>query len=219
MWAWGRVRMRMFCLQLGFSHRAQRKRSCSRSWRLSDLILALGEPSPKYNVFGAQNARRCPNHRADSGVPKIRAARANHGIVFFDGGRVFVTGRLCEGFACMLQLVTGVFVVMDFGVSGRRTDHGAKGLLGSTAVAWDVGLSVGQATLARQRSLLLACFELVDVARQDGKNIDTLAQRAVKYTGIDRRAHVVGELMMKNVCRKKHAVPETLGQVSSSLWV
>ena len=87
----------------------------------------------------------------------------------------FVIGRLCEGFACMLQLVTGVFVVMDFGVRGRRTDRGAKGLLGSTAVAWDVGLSVGQATLARPRSLLLACFELVDMARQDGKNIDTLA--------------------------------------------
>ena len=60
------------------------------------MILALGEPSPKYNVCGAQNARRCPNHRADSGVPKIRAsyassmcaARANHGIVIFDGGRV-----------------------------------------------------------------------------------------------------------------------------------
>ena len=51
------------------------------------------------------------------------AARANHGIVSFHGGRVFVIGRLCEGFACMLQLVTKVFVLMVFGVRARRTDR------------------------------------------------------------------------------------------------
>ena len=33
------------------------------------------------------------------------------------------------------RLFTGVFVVMDFGVRGRRTDLGASGLLGSTASA------------------------------------------------------------------------------------
>ena len=182
MWAWGRVRMRTFCLQLGFSQRAQRKRSCSRSWRLSDLILALGEPSPKYNVFGAQNARRCPNHRADSGVPKIRAARANHGIVFFDGGRVFVTGRLCEGFACMLQLVTGVFVVMDFGVRGRRTDRGAKGLLGCTAVAWDVDCQLDR-RLLRVRASFLSMFRTRGHGKTGWENSDTLGPARCK---IDR---------------------------------
>ena len=54
------------------------------------------------------------------------------------------------------------------------------------------GLSVGQATLARLRSLFLACVVLVDTARQDGKTATSA---------------------------KKHVVPDMLGQVSSSLWV
>ena len=54
------------------------------------------------------------------------------------------------------------------------------------------GLSVGQATLARLRSLFLACVVLVDTARQDGKTATSA---------------------------KKYVVPDMLGQVSSSLWV
>ena len=123
----------------------------------------------------------------------------NHGIVSFDGVDVLVNGRLCERFACMLQLVTKVFVVTDFGVRGRRTDRSANGLLGSTAVAWDMGLSVGQATLVRQRSLFSACVKLMDM---DELTAALWAQRAAEKTRIDRRAQVVGELLMENVYNK-----------------
>ena len=51
------------------------------------------------------------------------AAQANHGIVSFHCDRVFVTSRLCEGFACMLEFVTKLLVVKDFGVRVRRTDQ------------------------------------------------------------------------------------------------
>ena len=53
----------------------------------------------------------------------------------------------------MLEIVAKVFVVKDFGARGRRSGCGANGMLGSTALAGDMALSVGQATLERQPSL------------------------------------------------------------------
>ena len=56
----------------------------------------------------------CPRflHRV---LASMCAAPANHGIVSSHGGRVFVIGRL--------ELVTGVSVVMVFGVRVRKTDR------------------------------------------------------------------------------------------------
>ena len=147
------------------------------------------------------------------------AARVNHGIVSFDGVHVLVNGRLCERFACMLQLVTKVFVVKDFGVRGRRTDRSANGLLGSTAVAWDTGLSVGHSTLARQRSLFSACVKLVDMARQDEITAALWAQRAAKKTRIDPKGTSCWRTLNGERLQQKHVVPDMLGQVSSSLQV
>ena len=65
------------------------------------------------------------------------------------------------------------------------TEDRSNGLMGSTAVAWDMELSVGHATLARQRSLFSACVKLVDTARQDGKQRH-LSPSALR---IDRRRH------------------------------
>ena len=50
------------------------------------------------------------------------------------------------------------------------------------------GLSVGQAIVARQRSLFLACVKLVDTARHDEITATLFAQRAAKQRRIDRRA-------------------------------
>ena len=163
----------MFGLQLRFfPTRAQRKGSCSRSWRHCKLIL-IGAQLARCTSMGAGRTgcrrsrifagrrirdaihtielnRMCPRflHRACS----MCAALANHGIVSSHGGRVFVIGRLCEGFACMLELVTRVSVVKDFGVGGRRTDR-----MGSTALAWDVDCHLDR----RPWRVSAACFRLV----------------------------------------------------------
>ena len=65
----------------------------------------------------------------------------------------------------MLRLVTKVFVVKDFGVGGRRTHRSANGLLGSTALAWDVDCQLDR----RLWRASAACFWLVSNSwtRQD----------------------------------------------------
>ena len=101
---------------------------------------------------------RCPNHRADSAsyASSMCAARANHGIVSFVGDRVFVICRLCEGFACMLEIVAKVFVVKDFGARGRRSGCGANGMLGSTALAGNMCIQLDR----RLWRVHAACFWL-----------------------------------------------------------
>ena len=146
------------------------------------------------------------------------AARANHGIVSSHGGRVFVIGRLCEGFACMLELVTRVFVVKDFGVGGRRTDRGANGLLGSTTLAWDVDCQLDR----RPWRVSAACFRLVSNSWtwQKGRgDIDTF-RPSRRQTETNRSQ---GTTSWKNSRRRtsaeKKSVQYILGQVSSSFWV
>ena len=77
--------------------------------------------------------------------------------------------------------------------------------------------SVGQATLARPRSLFSACVTLVDTARQDEETSTLFAHRVAKQRQIDRRAQCRGRT--HDGGEKKHAVQDIWGQVSSSICV
>ena len=141
------------------------------------------------------------------------AAQANHGIVSSHGGRVFVIGRLCEGFACMLELVTRVSVVKDFGVGGRRTDR-----MGSTALAWDVDCQLDR----RLWRASAPCFWLVSNSWtwQKGRgDIDTF-RPSRRQTETNRSQGTTSwKTLDGQRLQKKNAVPDVLGQVSSSFWV
>ena len=147
---------------------------------------------------------RCLNHRSDSAscASSMCAARANHGIVSFHGGRVFVTSRSSEGFACVLKIVTKVLVVKDFGVRGQRTDRGANAA-GIHGIGIGRALSIREATLVRQRSLFLACFKLVDMARQDEGHRHFSPIALPNRDGSIAGHKVVEELSTENVCKKK----------------
>ena len=65
-------------------------------------------------------------------------------------------------------------------------------IAGIHGVGMGHGRSVRQATLARPRSLFLACVTLVDKARQDEGTSTLFAHRAAKQRQIDRRAQCRG---------------------------
>ena len=113
----------------------------------------------------------------------------------------------------MLDLVTRVSVVKDFGVGGRRTDR-----MGSTALAWDVDCQLD----SRLWRASAPCFWLASNSWtwQKGRgDIDTFFRRAAKQRRIDRRAQRRGRTLDGQRLQKKDAVPDMLGQVSSSFWV
>ena len=86
---------------------------------------------------------------------------------------------------------------------GRRTDRGANGLLGSTALAWDVGDQLDR-RLWRVRA---ACFWLVSHSwtrqhRMRGHRHFSPIAWPNRDKSIEGHS-VVGELTMENVCRRE----------------
>ena len=102
----------------------------------------------------------------------------------------------------MLKIVTKVLVVKDFGVRGQRTDRGANAA-GIHGIGIGRALSIREATLVRQRSLFLACFKLVDMARQDEGHRHFSPIALPNRDGSIAGHKVVEELSTENVCKKK----------------
>ena len=99
-----------------------------------------------------------------------------------------------------------VLVVKDFGVHGRRADRGANAA-GIHDIGMGRGLSIREATVARQRSLLSASVTLVAIARQDEGASTLLAHRATKQRRVDRRARSRGRTLDGERLRKKKNSP------------
>ena len=81
------------------------------------------------------------------------------------------------------------------------------------------GLSVGQASAARQRTLFFGLFQTRGHGRKDEETSTLFVRRAAKQRRIDRRAQRRGRTLDGQRLQKKDAVPDMLGQVSSSFWV
>ena len=116
----------------------------------------------------------------------------------------------------MLELVTGVSVVMVFGVRVRRTDRmdcwGPRHWHGTWTVSWtgDSGASA---------QLVFGLLQTRGHGRKDEGTSTLFVRRAAKQRRIDRRAQRRGRTLDGERLQKKDAVPDMLGQVSSSFWV